>query len=150
MHHTNGHAEHAQEVVNGHTKGDHNAAKESSDGNITIARNDANGVQSNGTYSPSRLLVFSAKSETSAISYLSTFKEYLETKSDLSESIDDLSYTLGQRRTHFSHHFAAVASSVTDLQAQLATSNISRIQEHSVIFAFTGQGAQYICTVLQL
>ncbi|KAL2860774.1 type I polyketide synthase [Aspergillus lucknowensis] len=101
--------------------------------------------------SSQRLFVFSAKSEKSLVSFWSSLTSYLK-ELPLSATTDafltDLSFTLGQRRTHFSHRFGLVADSVESLIQQLSSLKESSIrkarpvQELVSVFVFTGQGAQ--------
>ncbi|KAK8042488.1 polyketide synthase [Apiospora phragmitis] len=113
-----------------------------------------NGVHSNGANgnkllhdgvlaTSKRVLAFSAKSETSLISYLLSFDEYLSEAPDTDEHMMHLSYTLGQRRTHFPHRVSVIADSTTSLMEKLAIVKPSRAKDRVVAFAFTGQGAQY-------
>ena len=89
-----------------------------------------------------RLFVFSAKTEKSLTSYLSSFQEYLEDVPESSDLVRELSYTLGQRRTHHAYRFSAVASTIASLESQLSANKPSRVKDHVIAFVFTGQGAQ--------
>jgi acyl transferase domain-containing protein len=89
-----------------------------------------------------RLFVLSAKSETSLNSYLSSFTEYLDMAADSRDLLNDLSYTLGQRRTHHPFRVAATADSVAGLKAKLSTAKACRVRDRVVVFVFTGQGVQ--------
>ncbi len=59
----------------------------------------------------------------------------------------ELAFTLGQRRSHFTHRAAVAASSTTSLrdqlQAMLKISKSGNPEDPIVAFTFTGQGAQY-------
>lgn len=94
-----------------------------------------------------RLFVFSAKSATSLKSYLSSFAQYLEGIPSSNETMRDMSFTLGQCRTHFGHRVAVAADSVISLKDQLSSlspgSRSSSSTDLAIAFAFTGQGAQY-------
>ncbi|KAK9782147.1 putative Polyketide synthase [Seiridium cardinale] len=90
-----------------------------------------------------RLFALSAKTEKSLKSYLSSFDEYLDEVSSSKEYLNDLAYTLGQRRTHHPQRVAIVAGSVEDLQEKLAEAKPSRVKDRNIAYAFTGQGAQY-------
>lgn len=94
-----------------------------------------------GTWSR-RLFIFSAKTQKSLTSYLTSFKEYLDEAPMSSDFFRDLSYTLGQRRTHYPYRVSAVASSVGGLQEKLSTLKPNRIKDRTHAFVFTGQGAQ--------
>ena len=56
--------------------------------------------------------------------------------------IKDLSYTLGQRRTHFQYRAAATASSAAELKEKLSLAKVSKTRDRVIAFVFTGQGAQ--------
>ncbi|KAF2725988.1 thiolase-like protein, partial [Polychaeton citri CBS 116435] len=114
-----------------------------------------NGINTNGhseVQKSLRLFAFSAKSEKSLSLFLSSFVAYLEQMPPLSANetfLADLSFTLGQRRTHFSHRLALAADSVEDLTQQLSALTVSSIgkanaeRENTPAFVFTGQGAQH-------
>lgn len=109
--------------------------------------NGVNGAnEANGVATPSRsghrLFVLSAKSEKSLVSYLSDFDEYLSAAPQSSAFFKDLSYTLGQRRTHHSYRVSVVADTVADLKEKLAAAKPKRAKTRDVAFVFTGQGAQ--------
>lgn len=105
--------------------------------------NGINGLNGNGPALPGRrLFVLSAKTEKSLASYLSSFDEYLDEALESSDFVKDLSYTLGQRRTHYPYRVSVVADSVASLQEKLVAAKISRLKERVITFVFTGQGAQ--------
>lgn len=93
-----------------------------------------------------RLFSVSAASDSSLNQYLTSLAQYLDTAQDTPEVLEDISYTLGQRRTHFQSRFAAVAASRQDLRDQLSTAagtiKSTRTKEIVPAFVFTGQGAQ--------
>lgn len=89
-----------------------------------------------------RLFVLSAKTEKSLTSYLSSFQEYLDQAPQSGEFLRDLSYTLGQRRTHHAYRVAATANTVVGLKEKLSATKPSKIRDRVIAFAFTGQGAQ--------
>ena len=91
----------------------------------------------------SRIYAFSARSDISLSTYLSTFSRWLEETNDTSEFLHDLAFTLGSRRSHFPYRFAAVADSVSSLKQQISSFSKSiRSRPPNVAFVFTGQGAQ--------
>ncbi|GKT65670.1 polyketide synthase [Colletotrichum tofieldiae] len=105
-----------------------------------------NGIARNGTHGTTqrqRLFVFSAKTQKSLDSYLSSFDEYLDTAPETVDFVRNLSYTLGQRRTHFAYRAAAVAESMESLQESLSSLKPARSKERAILFVFTGQGAQH-------
>ena len=53
-----------------------------------------------------------------------------------------LSFTLGQRRTHYIYRAAIAAASISDLQDNLSSAKCGKIRECVLALAFTGQGAQ--------
>ncbi|KAI0456999.1 putative polyketide synthase [Xylaria acuta] len=114
-----------------------------------VANGDANGVNGmngmNGASSSPdpRLFVFSAKAEKSLTNYLSSFEEYLDEAPESRDFVKNLSYTLGQRRTHHGYRVSVVADSVTSLQEKLSTAKPTRVKEQVIAMVFTGQGAQY-------
>ncbi|KAI5265072.1 putative polyketide synthase [Aureobasidium subglaciale] len=103
-----------------------------------------NGVNGHGASTDSRkLAVFSARTAKSLEDYLKTFEEYLSEAPESEKLLKDLSYTLGQRRTHHAHRVAIVTDSVADLQEKISTVKPVRNRDPVVAFVFTGQGAQY-------
>ncbi|KAI0968650.1 putative polyketide synthase [Xylaria arbuscula] len=118
------------------------AAKNDVNGNTGV--NGVNGVNGGiGKRQEQRLFVFSAKVERSLTNYLPSFGEYLDEAPESEDFIKSLSYTLGQRRTHYGYRVSVVADSVTSLQEQLSTAKPTKVKEHVITMAFTGQGAQY-------
>lgn len=89
-----------------------------------------------------RLFVFSAKTESSLTSYLSSFKQFLESAPQSSDFSRNLSFTLGQRRTHYPYRVAVAANSPISLSEQLTGRKPSKVKEPTIAFVFTGQGAQ--------
>lgn len=94
-----------------------------------------------------KLYTFSAKSESSLRASLQAFRKYLQAKQNSNELAQNLSYTLGQRRTHFPYRSAISAGSVQDLEIKVATGlspeNMNKTKPLNVLFVFTGQGAQW-------
>ena len=95
------------------------------------------------------LFAFSAKSEGSLMTYCSSFLEYLDGldfEMDSRELLKNLSFTLGQRRSHFPYRVAATADSLHCLQEQLSSlfsiKKSSKTKDSVIAFVFTGQGAQ--------
>lgn len=93
------------------------------------------------------LFVFSAQSINSLQDYLSSFIGYLENMPKTFDSAKDLAFTLGQRRTHFTHRVAVAANStkflMDQLQLMLKISKSGKTKDPIIAFTFTGQGAQY-------
>lgn len=139
---TNGHALNGTNGTNGHALNGANGTN----GHAINGANGTNGHHENGNgvaTQNQRLYVFSAKTQKSLTSYLSTFDEYLDEAPESSEFAKDLSYTLGQRRNHYPYRVAAVADSIETLQEKLSALKPSRTKERGVLFVFTGQGAQH-------
>jgi acyl transferase domain-containing protein len=141
--------------TNGHSNGN---GYISGNGDITgNGHHETNGTSS-GASSPAssviespgrkRLFVVSAKSEPSILAYLSLLTDYLGTISHSGEFTKNLSYTLGQRRTHHAYRVGVVSDSLTDLKTQVATIRVSKSKSRVLAFAFTGQGAQYVVTLI--
>lgn len=101
----------------------------------------------------SRILVWTAadkestlRAATDCIQYLSRHKKAISQPGFL----DDLAYTLSCRRTNFNwRSFATVHGSEQLMRLDIAKPSRS-IGHLCIIFAFTGQGAQYRCMGLQL
>lgn len=133
---TNGHANGtANGKVNGNSNG-HTAVSSSSSDTSTLAP-----VQ--------RLFVLSAKTESSLAAYQATFDEYLDEAPDTADFAKQLSYTLGQRRSHHAYRIAVVAASAAGLQEKLLAAKPTRTKTSptnaatTIAFVFTGQGAQH-------
>lgn len=94
------------------------------------------------------MIAVSAKNGVSLQGNVSTLLEYLRQESGA--NIGQLSYTTTARRIHHQHRVMVVGSSVEDLctQLQIAIDNGSGMTRRksvpSLIFTFTGQGAQFI------
>ncbi|KAI1431432.1 putative polyketide synthase [Xylaria sp. CBS 124048] len=103
-----------------------------------------------------RLYPFSAKSGASLSKYLTSLESYLRESPGGDSFMSDLSFTLGTRRTHFSHRVGLVASSSENLREQLASISPSSIEKagagHEPVsaFVFTGQGAQHARMAMDL
>ncbi|KAH8899038.1 hypothetical protein GQ53DRAFT_836980 [Thozetella sp. PMI_491] len=110
------------------------------------------------TFAP---FVFSAFSRSSLITYMTHFRDYLQSNMH-SISLHDLSYTLHSRRTCFRVATSITASSAKDLLTKLTAkiesnqedtdqpiiTRISRYKtpelgKHAILGVFTGQGAQW-------
>ncbi|KFA72676.1 hypothetical protein S40288_03374 [Stachybotrys chartarum IBT 40288] len=122
----------------------------------------ADGAQPNGDLqrnSPQRLIALSAKTEKSLSLFLSSFTSYLKAlppSAATHDFLNDLSYTLGQRRTHFSHRLALAGENVEELIQKLtslppsSTGKSRSDGEPAPAFVFTGQGAQYARMAVEL
>lgn len=94
-----------------------------------------------------RLFPFSARSQVSLDAYMTPFRDYLNTASSSISNLNDIAFTLGQRRTHFQHRNAVSAGSIDELKKKLQTFPSSAksvlTKDPTLAFIFTGQGAQY-------
>ena len=92
-----------------------------------------------------RLFVLSAKSESSLSAYVSALLQHIQDVDDGAEILKDLSFTLGERRTHHSYRNAVQASSIDELEDGLLSlqdsSRPTKAKELTLGFIFTGQGA---------
>ncbi|EMT72749.1 Lovastatin nonaketide synthase [Fusarium odoratissimum] len=97
-------------------------------------------------------LIFSASSEPSLRSLLSSYSEYLKSNPGL--SLKDLAYTLQTRRSTLAYRVAITASSTEDAYTQLdaiengeqaSTIGVRQVSKASpkIMGVFTGQGAQW-------
>ncbi|RYC55767.1 hypothetical protein CHU98_g10440 [Xylaria longipes] len=111
--------------------------------NGTNGVNGVNGMNGDSSSPDPRLFVFSAKAEKSLTDYLSAFDEYLDEAPESRDFVKNLSYTLGQRRTHHPYRVSVVADSIVSLQEKLLTAKPTRAKDQVISMAFTGQGAQY-------
>ncbi|KAF2706215.1 ketoacyl-synt-domain-containing protein [Pleomassaria siparia CBS 279.74] len=111
----------------------------------------SNGV--NGVHSvdraPPKLLIWSAADKEAASrivdDYASYHSNHLTSLSEDKDYLHHLAYTLSLRRTHHPWRTFAIAPSVDSLSdlSKLATTPVRTAKEGGIIFAFTGQGAQY-------
>ncbi|KAK5987983.1 Highly reducing polyketide synthase valA [Cladobotryum mycophilum] len=86
---------------------------------MTVVDEEDKAMQSPHASDVEHLLVFSAQSMNSLEAYISSFVGYLEESPTSFESIKDLAFTLGQRRTHFAHRVSLTANSTLSLKSQL-------------------------------
>ncbi|KAF5857085.1 hypothetical protein ETB97_006264 [Aspergillus alliaceus] len=98
--------------------------------------------------SPRRVFPISANDKQAVLQRLKGLETYLEQQPEAFNMflMEDLAYTLGERRTVFPWRAAVSAASSTDLIEQIASASFKpeRAPEEPVIgFVFTGQGAQW-------
>ncbi|KAL8882833.1 MAG: hypothetical protein Q9198_000233, partial [Flavoplaca austrocitrina] len=87
-----------------------------------------------------QLLLFSAASAPSLKKMTGGYEEWLARRPDMAEKLDDLAYTLANRREHLSHRaFKVVGGS--DIPASPGRSSPNT--KMNLVMVFTGQGAQY-------
>ena len=94
----------------------------------------------------SHLVALSAKNGVSLQNNLKSMLALLKQNSGV--SLSELSYTTTARRIHHPHRVMLATSSVSDLCTQIETAirdqvGSNRPKAHKVVFAFTGQGAQF-------
>lgn len=95
-----------------------------------------------------RVFTFSAKDEEAVHDTIANTSSYLESRKDIVDEafLDNLAYTLGQRRSAFRWVQAFPASSVDDLMNALRGGkrvSTRRAEAPRIGFVFTGQGAQW-------
>ncbi|KAI1099533.1 putative polyketide synthase [Jackrogersella minutella] len=98
----------------------------------------------NGEISSQRLFTLSARSEHSLQRVIDGMRNYLAQHDHV--NLDDLSYTLTTRRSHFPWRSSVIAQDVDSLIKSLGVDNLprNRTPGHiSNVFVFTGQGAQW-------
>jgi acyl transferase domain-containing protein len=92
------------------------------------------------------LFVLSANDEVALGRTREQLVAFLESADASTTRIQDLAYTLGQRRSLLSWRSAIIASDLDDLAIQTASPRVVQrrvTRQPRVAFAFTGQGAQY-------
>lgn len=93
-----------------------------------------------------QLFVLSASSEKSLLASAANLKDWLLSRTIDSHILKNLAYTLGVRRSRLPWRCSAVASDVDKLTAelgQIASRKTRSSSSVSLIFIFTGQGAQW-------
>ncbi|KAI1455311.1 putative polyketide synthase [Annulohypoxylon moriforme] len=91
-----------------------------------------------------RLFTFSARSEYSLTHTIDGSRSYLERHDHT--NLDDLSYTLASRRSHFQWRSSVTATDLESLVKALQPDKLGRDKvagRSSPVFVFTGQGAQW-------
>ncbi|ACK67006.1 Beta-ketoacyl synthase [Rippkaea orientalis PCC 8801] len=99
---------------------------------------------------PCHLLTLSAKTQQALHDLVSNYQKFIQKQSDL--SLENICFTANTGRSHFNYRYAAVVSSVSELQEKLSKFTINEVSEVSlnrsykpqIAFLFTGQGSQYI------
>ncbi|KAI0190176.1 putative polyketide synthase, partial [Xylaria flabelliformis] len=97
-----------------------------------------------------KLLVWSANDQSAATRMINNYQEYLQRNVILSSTCDlelnDLAYTLAERRSHLLWRSFEVSTSLRNLSAQLQNPRapIQAKSDHKLGFVFTGQGAQWL------
>lgn len=87
-----------------------------------------------------QLLLFSAGSALSLKNMTKGYEEWLTRRPDMADKLDDLAYTLANRREHLSHRaFRVVGGSEIPASAGKMIPN----QAVNLVMVFTGQGAQW-------
>ena len=98
------------------------------------------------------IVPISAKSKESLELYKHQLIQYLTKANDL--SIEDLAYTLQERREHFNYRSAYCARDIDELIDGLKqyslTKRINSKRRNKIVFMFPGQGSQYPCMAKEL
>ncbi|OQD90731.1 hypothetical protein PENANT_c001G07681 [Penicillium antarcticum] len=111
-----------------------------------------NGVQGNDNRgvlpSPSRIFMLSGFDEWSCTQQMQTLRSYIldrGTRLDNEKLLDNLAFTINERRSSFTWKIAVVASTIEDLATALAQNIKARstVRKPKVGFVFTGQGAHW-------
>ncbi|KAH8199594.1 hypothetical protein TruAng_006244 [Truncatella angustata] len=99
----------------------------------------------------SHIIAFSAKSGESLLGNMRALLQSLDDKVDESPPlVSNLSYTTTARRQHHNHRASVVASSLEDVRIGLRSAIQEKqgftraISSPKIVFAFTGQGSQYM------
>ncbi|MDX6464201.1 MAG: hypothetical protein QOE55_7898, partial [Acidobacteriaceae bacterium] len=88
------------------------------------------------------VLSLSAKSPAALHAMIGAYREYIETGADDS-GLGDVCFTAGVRRSHHPFRFAAAASSLPEMAAQLAESTEPARSVTKLAFVFSGQGSHW-------
>ncbi|MBD6618567.1 acyltransferase domain-containing protein [Komarekiella sp. 'clone 1'] len=98
---------------------------------------------------PWQLLVISAKTQTALESATTNLANYLAEHPDT--NLADVAHTLQVGRRNFSHRRVLLCQNIQDAikiltapNKQGVLSNLSETRNHSIVFMFPGQGAQYV------
>lgn len=87
-----------------------------------------------------QLLLFSAGSAPSLKTMAAEYEDWLSKRPDMADRLDDLAYTLANRREHLVHRaFKVIGKSETPASPGRKVAN----QKMSLVMVFTGQGAQW-------
>lgn len=104
-------------------------------------------AESQKPYHPIRLFPLSVRQGKQLQKRVSDLAQYLKALDPTRECqiLDDLSFTLCQRREHFPHRFACSASTLGELMEKLGqgTPTAQGYRAPKIGFVFTGQGAQW-------
>lgn len=135
---------HANGLLNKHKNGNTNGH---TDGHINGSANGNSRVPKLGE-NHGRLIVLSSFDEATGKTQARNLQNYLEDRLETSDpvSLDDLAYTLNERRTHHIWKTALIAHSIDDLVNTLAKGVpflTSGMKKRKLAFVFTGQGAQW-------
>lgn len=153
-HQTNGFTNgEAKELTNGHHDNNFtNGMTNGTNGHQTVDQSEAHGL-TNGTnghqiIDQSKVIVLSAKDEASTQVMAANLKDYLTTTTikDEGKFLDNLAYTLGERRTRFPWASAQSVQSVSSLVKAIESDKMKPARTTGrprVGFVFTGQGAQW-------
>ncbi|KAL2128609.1 hypothetical protein VTI74DRAFT_8937 [Chaetomium olivicolor] len=132
-------------VVNGHTTGHTNGTNGWTNG--YHSRRDS-GVSDVGDLSRSRVFILSGRDERATQAMASNLKDYLKRVKTADEDVflDNLAYTLGQRRSVFPWVSTFTGSSIASLIQILDSGKVKPVKRGTAPrlgFVYTGQGAQW-------
>ena len=139
-----------QPDVSGHLTRKHTAiAHQSTDEALALDNMSSGGFGVRSTLLRPRLLVFSSADERGVDRLGELYVEYMNNQITQADEtfLDNLAYTLSNRRTSFAWKSFVVANSMSqlkDLRAQLTRPRQSPKKVSHLGFIFTGQGSQYI------
>lgn len=146
--HTNGYtSDHTNDEtndLNGHTSGHVNGYV---NGHTNGSSGHGNSIENLSDEKPKRLFLLSSFDEAAGKRQLENLKGYLEARLEETEEtfMDDLAYTLNERRTDWGWKAALSVRSPVDLVDALGTnlSFVNSVKKPTLGFIFTGQGAQW-------
>ncbi|RFU23814.1 hypothetical protein B7463_g12524, partial [Scytalidium lignicola] len=151
---------HSNSHVTGYTNGDskthahthtngYSYSLSHTNGNLNGTANGINGTaSSDDAHSPSRIFLVSAFEEKTVRHQAESLGRFLQKQhnSDESSYLQDLAYTLSDRRTRFQYTAAVRASTTQELVTTLLSGTIRAVRptkNAALGFIFTGQGAQW-------
>jgi len=122
--------------------------------NAHLILEEAPAIQASGNSRPWQLLVLSAKTPSALESATANLTRYLEHYPEL--NLADVVYTLSKGRKAFNYRRILVCQEINEAKSALSsldpTRVLSQFQENqqSIVFMFSGQGAQYVNMGLEL
>jgi len=102
---------------------------------------------SGSTSRPWQLLVISAKTPSALETATARLARYLDQHQDV--KFADVAYTLSQARRAFKHRRMLVCQNLEEARTELGSTGDAQ-EQRTVVFMFSGQGAQYVNMALEL